>query len=85
MLRMLKVDGLGASHVAAVAPVKIAKTSVLRHRVRRRIYEAVRPLMGVLAEDHLLIILAKQPALEAKAPELKESIHDIFVKAGVLR
>lgn len=75
----------GPVRLAAVAPVKLAKTSVARHRIRRRIYEAARSHVEKLAPGTVVIIFAKQPAVEAPLPQLKQAIADIFVKAGLLR
>ena len=85
VVRVLHQAGLGSSRIAAVAPVKVAKTSVLRHRIRRRIYEAVRPDMTSLTKDHVVIIMAKQTVIAAEFADLKRAVHDIFVKAGLLR
>jgi ribonuclease P protein component len=74
-----------AARIAAVAPVKIAKTSVARHRIRRRIYEATRSYVPKLAPGTTVLVFAKQPVIEATLPDLRQAISDIFVKAGLLR
>ena len=71
--------------VAAAAPVKVFKTSVLRHRVRRRIYGAMQPLIEKIVPGHIIVVLAKAAVVEASSSELKAAISEIFVKAGVLR
>jgi len=73
------------ARIAAVAPVKIAKTSVARHRIRRRIYEAVRPHVLQIAPGNIILFLAKQPVITATLSELRQAVSDIFVKAGLLR
>ncbi len=74
-----------SSRVAGVAPVKVAKTSAARHLVRRRIYEAARPLMSEVAPGNLIILLAKQPAIGRKPTDLRQDIRSLFVKAKLLR
>lgn len=79
-------DSAGAStRLAAVAPVKVAKTSVLRHRIRRRIYEAARPHMQSLVPGHAIIFFAKQAAITADLPAIRAAVAHVFVKAGLLR
>ena len=85
LVRYLSKEGTSSSRVAAVVPVKVAKTSALRHLVRRRIYEAVRPLMSKISTGHVIILFAKSTVLKMKPAEIQPDIKSIFVKAGFLR
>jgi ribonuclease P protein component len=73
------------ARLAAVAPVKIAKTSVARHKIRRRMYEAARPFMQKALPGNTVILFAKQPIVSAEFADLRRATEDIFVKAGLLR
>lgn len=85
VVRILQDATDSGIHVGAVAPVKVAKTSVARHRVRRRIYEAARSSISQINPGISVIFFAKQLVIETALPDLKRAIHDIFVKAGLLR
>lgn len=85
LVRILNKGGASPARFAAVVPVKVAKTSVLRHLVRRRTYEAVRPLMARVSPGNSVILFAKPPALPLKPAEMQPEIRNIFVKAGILR
>lgn len=85
IVRYVASAGPGPSRLAAVAPVKIAKTSVERHRIRRRIYEAARTHMGSLPAGASVIVFAKPGAAKADIGALRASLGEIFVKAGLLR
>lgn len=80
--------GLGEDKIArlsAVAPVKVAKTSAERHLVRRRMYEAARPLIGKLKAGTRVVLIAKAAALSSKPAEMAPGMESLFVKAGVMR
>jgi ribonuclease P protein component len=71
--------------MAAVAPVKIAKTAVLRNRVRRRIYSAVKPFIENISGCRIILI-AKPPLLKDESMDvIRGDLRGLFVKAGVLR
>ncbi|MDB5238827.1 MAG: Ribonuclease protein component [Candidatus Parcubacteria bacterium] len=75
--------------IAAVAPVKIAKTAVVRNRTRRRIYAAIRSAFGSdmsVMKSAQVILIAKAPLLVSDDPtQIQADIRSLFVKAGLLR
>lgn len=73
------------TRVSVVVPQKIGKTAVIRNKLRRKVYEAVRPLFSLVAPDVYIIIFAKSSALSASFAELQREIRVAFVKAGVLK
>lgn len=85
LVRYARLSTDTPSAFAAVAPVKIAKTSVARHKIRRRLYAAVRPYMERLPSGWSVIAFAKQPAVSAEMADLRRSLEEVFVKAGLLR
>ena len=78
MARVLK--GQVGTKIAAVAPVKPFKRAVDRNKVRRKIYNALRP---VEAGTHI-IIFAKIGVLQATLEEIAADLKSLFVKAGIL-
>ena len=68
MLRIL--TNKKGTRIAAVAPQKIAKKAVTRNRIRRRMYEAVKPFMGSIVSDAWLIIFAKKDVSDTEFNEL---------------
>jgi ribonuclease P protein component len=70
--------------VAAVAPVKIAKTAVIRNRTRRKMYEAVAALGQLPSKGAHTIIFAKAGAVTAQKEELVSDLKDLFVNIGIL-
>jgi ribonuclease P protein component len=58
---------------------------VARHSIRRRIYEAVKPHVPKLAPGQAVLFIAKQTIITAAPSDLRQSVSDIFVKAGLLR
>lgn len=85
MLRYIRTQEGVPARFAAVAPVKIAKTSVARHAVRRRMYAAVSPYMDKVASGWQIIAFAKQPAAAAGMASVRQALQEIFVKSGLLR
>ncbi len=78
-----KADSKG---LAAVAPVKIAKTAVLRNRTRRRIYTAVRPLFAEVSVNAQVLLMAKSSFIETSdTAAVRADLKNLFVKAGLLR
>jgi len=70
---------------AAVAPVKVAQTSAARHLVRRRTYEAARPLVGRMTPGILVVAFAKTAVLGAKPLAIRADLEAVFVKMGIVR
>lgn len=85
ILRALDEKKQSQSRLVGVVPVKIGKTSVIRHLVRRRIYEAVRPFMKNIKSGQLIVLFAKAPTLKMKPAQMQQDIEALFVKAGLLR
>lgn len=71
------------SKISAVAPKKVAGTAVLRNKVRRQIYEAVRPLRNILIPGVSIIIFAKNETLKADLESMTTDLKQLFVKAKI--
>jgi ribonuclease P protein component len=71
--------------VAVVVSRKVHKSAVVRNRIRRRIYEAVRLHADQLAGPYDLIFTVFSPQLaEMPAPELKDLVHTQLKRANLL-
>lgn len=71
--------------VAAVAPQKIFKTAASRNYMKRKIYEAVSPLIKDPSKLAIIGLFAKSTAINAGVTEMNKDLRAIFVKAGILR
>ncbi len=74
---------LPSTRISAVAPKKVAGTAVLRNRVRRQIYEAVRPLKDALIPSISIIIFAKHETLKADLTAMTADLKQLFSKAKI--
>ncbi len=82
-LRCAQRDPRRAYRVAVVVSRKVSKSAVVRNRIRRRIYEAVRqsgfqPAPGT---DLIFTVFADQVAT-IDAPKLKRAVDDLLQKAN---
>ncbi len=78
------------TRIGAVAPQKIFKKAVIRNKIRRNIYEAVRSVQEdnvqkVVITGLFVLILAKPTILKASKIEISTDLKNLFVKAGVIR
>ncbi len=78
------VSGRDDIRIAAVTPQKVFKTAVLRNRVRRRMYEAIRFIAMNIKPGTQVIVFAKAAASDKKPIELGADMKNLFVKAGIL-
>lgn len=75
----------GPSRFAAVVPSKAAAGAAARNRMRRRIYEAIRPLYSSVSAGSHAIIFAKQAAVKAEFKAMSEDLRALFVKGRLLK
>ncbi len=83
LVRVLNVDK--STRIATVAPKKIAKKAVERNKLRRRMYEAVAPLVDKIVGNFYIIIFAKNTAVLADNKMVANDIKSIFVKSSLLK
>lgn len=82
LLRSL--GGQSGVHIAAVAPSKTVKMAAARNYVRRRVYEAVHPLIPNIKNGTHAILFSKNGAAEAAFKDISTDIKALFVKAGIM-
>ena len=83
LLRAL--SGSSDTRISTTVPVKIAKTAVQRNKFRRKLYEAVRPLVSNIVPNTHIAIIAKPQTLQSTQKALEAEVKDVFVKAKLLR
>ncbi|OHA24667.1 MAG: hypothetical protein A3B11_00600 [Candidatus Taylorbacteria bacterium RIFCSPLOWO2_01_FULL_44_26] len=79
------VSSCSDTRIAAVASKKIFKTAVSRNKMRRRIYEAVRPLYPRILQGMNVVVFGKLSGLKELIPALTDDLHGLFVKTGILK
>ena len=83
VIRVLKLSG--PSRFSVSVPKKIAKTAVLRNKIRRRIYSALEPLFPNIKADIHGVFIVKPTILTASFEEISKGIKDFFGKSGFLK
>ena len=73
------------SRFGVSVPKRVAKTAVLRNKIKRRIYSIVRKFENRIITGKNVIIIMKNGAETAKYKELEQDIETIFVKSGLLK
>jgi ribonuclease P protein component len=73
------------SRFAVVISKKIAKTAVIRNRVKRRIYSIVKDLIPRFVIKRSVVITIKKNIEDISHDVLKKEIEYAFVKSGLLK
>jgi ribonuclease P protein component len=70
---------------AVVVSRKVSKSAVVRNRIRRRLYEAIRLLSSQFGGVYDMVLLVYDEALaELPAARLTAEVEKIYQKAGIL-
>lgn len=83
-IRFIETES-GPAKIAAVAPVKAFKTATRRNRMRRRVYEALRPLMGRMRDSVHAAVFASAEASDMEQQNVIRNLAGLLGKAGLLR
>jgi ribonuclease P protein component len=84
LLVLVAAKGIPPARRVAVSAGKRVGGAVQRNRAKRRLREAVRPLMDSLAEGWDLLLVARPGAVTADYADLAGAVRLLFQKAGVL-
>jgi ribonuclease P protein component len=84
LLVLVAAPGEPPARRVAFSAGKRVGGAVQRNRAKRRLREAVRPLMGALAEGWDLLLIARTGAVTADFADLSAAVRGLFQKAGVL-
>jgi ribonuclease P protein component len=82
---MKSLEEQGPSRFSVSVSKKVAKGAVLRNKIRRRTYSALQPLYNRVQPGFRIVLIAKNPVLEASLEEITTSLDDFFVKTGLLK
>lgn len=81
-LHALRNDKVRTSRAAVVVSRKISKSAVKRNRIRRRIYDLLRPRLAEFKAPTEVVITVYQAEVgELSAPELKAALDELFERA----
>lgn len=70
--------------VSFSASKKVAKTAVLRNKLRRRGYAAVKPIIPGIRKNTLILMNYLNPWTIGTLNEMRDEIQDVFRKIQVL-
>lgn len=74
------------SRFAVVVSKKVHKGAVGRNRIRRRIYEVIREELGEFhGINDVVVLVFSNEVITMPAPELKESLRQLFSQAGLYK
>ena len=69
-----------------VVSKKVMKSAVGRNRIRRRLYEIIRQELPYIHGVHDVVVIAiSGELLSLPAPELRESLHQLFTQADLYK
>ncbi len=74
-----------APQVSFSASKKIAPKAVLRNKLRRRGYDAVRPLIPFLSPTAVALVSYTNPDIKTTIPEMREELKKAFIQARIYR
>ncbi len=84
--RILKTaKPLEGTRFSAAISKKIAKTAVLRNKLRRRIYAALATFDPRVKNGFHVILLAKPPLTKATLKDIRADLENLFVKSSLLK
>lgn len=69
---------------SCVVSKKLAKTAVLRNKIRRRVYEAVKKSLPSIKNGYICLVFVKKEVINADFSTLEKNISELLKKAGIL-
>lgn len=83
IFRILKKQG--KSHFSVSVSKKIAKTAVLRNKIKRRVYSIIKKISNKLNNGFNVVIIVKLGIENVEYLKLYSDIERNFVKCGLLK
>ncbi len=71
--------------VSVTVSKKVAKTAVLRNRIRRRLYTATAPLLPLIKKPGYVLLMPKADCATIPFEALKDEVKNIYLKAGLFQ
>ena len=85
-LKSVRNDRRHESRVAVVVSKKVIKSAVARNRIRRRVYEYMRPLLSELKATYDIVFIVTSAELRLiPADEFKQTFDQVLEKAELLK
>lgn len=78
------LNGLPVTRVGFVVSTKVSKRAVVRNKLKRRMREAVRAVVGDLQTGVDIAFMARSEALKMTYPEIRTTILDLLIKSKIL-
>lgn len=75
---------VGESRFAFVVSAKVSKKAVVRNRLRRRMREAVRKMLGGVVKGRDIVVMTKPQAAELTFDEVSRTLESLLKKARLL-
>jgi ribonuclease P protein component len=71
--------------LAVVVSKKVSKLAVIRNKIRRRIYEAVRLLEDDITQPHDIVVMVfNESVATMPTQELKSSLNKLLIEASII-
>jgi ribonuclease P protein component len=80
-MRYMKSDTTKAS---VSVSKKSAKTAVLRNSIRRKMYAALKDILGKLRFPVYMLVMPKKEVVDLPLSSLKREIETLFTKTGLI-
>lgn len=73
------------SRFSVSVPKKVAKTAVMRNKIRRQAYSALKKIESTIKDGFNGVIIAKIGVEKLTFEEMMSEVNKIFVKSGILK
>ena len=84
-MRSIPLSSESPSRFAVVVPKKIAKTAVLRNKIKRIVYRAIEMSLGDISNDQLRVVVifgVKSDVSKVPFAEILEEVKGLLLKKG---
>lgn len=83
IVRYMNIAGI--SRFGISVPKKVAKTAVLRNKIRRRVYSIIENMKDRINKNIKVVMIVKNGGEKASFQALQNDIEKNFVKYGILK
>ncbi len=79
-----KENHLEQSRIGFVVSNKVSGKATLRNKIKRRLRNSVRGILGKIKKPCDIVIISLPGAQKLQYPQIKESVGEIFKKSGLI-